>query len=201
MRNNIVVEPSADKIFVNVGFNKGYNYAIWLSLWMSSVGINPRTWYQSMLNHSKSEKTSSAGEMLCGYCKNCKVNLEETIRKNRVKEAKKLQKEFKEKEQDSNEELIQMYGFDINQGNLKFFDQTIAHFSPTFKENGEVMVEIPKQTCDWQGCTETPKDLHGKALIRNFYAAADELDSGNVWSEKCSIGQENCKIAAVNHLH
>lgn len=96
------VEPSPDKVFLNVGFNKGYNFAIWLSLWMPSLGINPRSWYSSMLNHSQSEKSSSAGEMLCGYCKDCKVNLVESVRTSRVKAVRAIQKEFKNKDTERN---------------------------------------------------------------------------------------------------
>ena len=93
---------------------------------------------------------------------------------------------------------MRLYGLDINQENLKFFDHTIAQFSPTTKENGEVIMETPKQTCNYQGCTETSNDVSGSAIIRNFHATVDEQDTGSVWSEKCSMGQENCKIAPVS---
>jgi len=39
-------------LFVNVGFNKGYNFAIWASLFAPTTGINTQRWHQLLLEHT-----------------------------------------------------------------------------------------------------------------------------------------------------
>lgn len=39
------LDPSpADKLLVNVGVNKGYNFVRWLSLWRPDLHICPKDW-------------------------------------------------------------------------------------------------------------------------------------------------------------
>ena len=78
-------EPSVDKVFISVGFNKGYHYAIWLSLWMSSLNLNPATWYTSLLNHTGAQSETSDGTVLCGFCEDCKLDIASAVRKNIVR--------------------------------------------------------------------------------------------------------------------
>ena len=49
---------------MNVGFNKGYNFAIWLNVFAPSVEVNIPAWYREL-------KTVSNVSMLCGACGDC----------------------------------------------------------------------------------------------------------------------------------
>ena len=59
------LSPSPKKIFINVGFNKGYNFAIWASLWAPHANVNKKTWHESLI---------SLGIDDCGVCDDCKTS-------------------------------------------------------------------------------------------------------------------------------
>ena len=142
------------------------------------------------------------GNLLCGFCEDCRANLLESVRSNKVKAVKALQAH------PNNSAHVQLFGFEINQGNLDFIHKTLKAFSPTYGNTGDTIVEIPRSTCDWRGCVETPPDIHGFASFHIRRVAVDaSIEGGTIWAEKCYPGQENCKIgrttlhALVNYLH
>ena len=70
--NMAMIEEYFDKefTFINNGFNKGYNFAVWLSLFTSS-GVSSSIWHDHLqnwriINGLKSDRTD------CGVCNDCK---------------------------------------------------------------------------------------------------------------------------------
>jgi hypothetical protein len=54
--------------FVNIGFNKGYNFATWLNVFAPSWNVDASHWYEAL----KTMPTLKA-DHLCGSCLDCKV--------------------------------------------------------------------------------------------------------------------------------
>jgi hypothetical protein len=60
----------SNKLFINVGVNKGYNFAIWMNVFNPKTKVTPMRWYQELhKNHLTTEK-------LCGVCEDCKETFE-----------------------------------------------------------------------------------------------------------------------------
>lgn len=99
------VDPGRDKLFVDIGFNKGYNFAIWMSLWTPELDINTKSWMNSLTKTMPHIEYSE----LCGYCKDCQSNMftlhDSSLLNNNVKEY------------DSTRSLT-MIGLDINPTNI-----------------------------------------------------------------------------------
>jgi hypothetical protein len=57
-------DDTAHKLFVNIGFNKGYNFAIWANLFAPYSGITPMKWFKAIddTNVFKDWKVA------CGQC-------------------------------------------------------------------------------------------------------------------------------------
>ena len=56
------LSPSTNKVFVNVGCNKGYNLAHWASVWVPTGNVSSREWYKYLAMMGVNE---------CGVCKEC----------------------------------------------------------------------------------------------------------------------------------
>jgi hypothetical protein len=54
-----------EAVFVDIGFNKGYNYASWMAVFNPEVGITPKAWHESM------RKTKISVDQPCGACDDC----------------------------------------------------------------------------------------------------------------------------------
>jgi hypothetical protein len=55
-------------VFMNIGFNKGYNFAIFLNLFAPWTGVTPQTWHNSLNKHIiKSDPICGN----CGCCEDC----------------------------------------------------------------------------------------------------------------------------------
>lgn len=65
------VDSNPDKLFIDIGFNKGYNFAKWMSLWAPKLGINRQKWFESI----KMQFPNIPEEELCGYCEDCKGDI------------------------------------------------------------------------------------------------------------------------------
>ena len=65
MRN---IDPSPSKIIIDIGFNKGYNFAYWLNLWTPHLQVSKQYW----MNRIKEALPTISEYDLCGYCKDCK---------------------------------------------------------------------------------------------------------------------------------
>jgi hypothetical protein len=63
-----VSERFAKAVFVDIGFNKGYNYASWMAAFNPELGITPKAWYESI------KKTNIPLEQPCGACDDCGAN-------------------------------------------------------------------------------------------------------------------------------
>eukprot|EP01039_Chlorochromonas_danica_P009025 gene9025-9960_t len=59
-------DPYSDKIFMNVGFNKGYNFAIWLDVFAPWMNVTATKWRDEMcpLKHTTH---------CCGVCNDCGI--------------------------------------------------------------------------------------------------------------------------------
>lgn len=55
-------------ILINIGVNKGYNFANWINVFAHQTGITPSLWHETLRQASKSNLD------LCGACKDCHVN-------------------------------------------------------------------------------------------------------------------------------
>jgi FkbM family methyltransferase len=64
MRN---IDPDPDKVFVDIGFNKGYNFAQWASAWLPHSKINNTVWYNAL----EKIPISIGDHRLCGHCEDC----------------------------------------------------------------------------------------------------------------------------------
>lgn len=56
-----------NKVLVNIGVNKGYNFAVWLNLFSSWNRITPAVWASNLCHKKQAVRTC------CGICDDCKV--------------------------------------------------------------------------------------------------------------------------------
>lgn len=56
-------------IFINIGFNKGYNFARWAKTWLPDLGIDTTIWHRSLLQAGLLPKFA------CGMCQECKTEI------------------------------------------------------------------------------------------------------------------------------
>jgi hypothetical protein len=71
------LDPSRDKVFVDIGFNKGYNFAIWSAIWLPNSGINPQNWFEGIEYMTKHySKAKYEPQYNCGVCSDCKTVIE-----------------------------------------------------------------------------------------------------------------------------
>lgn len=60
-------DPSSDKILMNVGFNKGYNFAVWMNVFMPWTNVTSAVW----LDHICPKEADRVD--CCGVCNDCKA--------------------------------------------------------------------------------------------------------------------------------
>ena len=58
------VDKSQLKVFLNIGFNKGYNFALWMNIFNPSSNITTSVWYEALRKYGKIND--------CGFCQDCK---------------------------------------------------------------------------------------------------------------------------------
>ena len=58
------VDKSKRKVFINIGFNKGYNFALWINIFNPSSNITTAIWYDALSTYSKINN--------CRTCFDCK---------------------------------------------------------------------------------------------------------------------------------
>ena len=63
-------------IMVNVGYNKGYNFANWMQLFAPATHMTPSEWFRQI----DEAKTSLPWEKACGECIDCRVAFARTSR-------------------------------------------------------------------------------------------------------------------------
>ena len=52
MRDADLISGKNDDIFINIGFNKGYNFATWGELFMPWSSLDAGVWYNTMLENN-----------------------------------------------------------------------------------------------------------------------------------------------------
>lgn len=62
------VNPSRVRNMINIGFNKGYNMANWISIWAPESGVNNQLWYVELKKQGIDD---------CGFCDDCNLELNE----------------------------------------------------------------------------------------------------------------------------
>jgi hypothetical protein len=63
------VQSKSSGIFINIGFNKGYNFANWMNLYTPWTKVTPLLWFDFL---QKKYKMSDNDEP-CGVCNDCHV--------------------------------------------------------------------------------------------------------------------------------
>ena len=69
-----VSEQPSRLLLINVGFNKGYNFAIWSALFAPWTGINPMNWFQAIDRTDTYPNWREA----CGKCSDCGIKVNGT---------------------------------------------------------------------------------------------------------------------------
>eukprot|EP01041_Mallomonas_annulata_P005844 gene5844-11804_t len=113
-----MVDPSPAKNIINIGFNKGYNFALWASLWVPSANVNVQTWFTAL---------KELGVDDCGICNDCKFRIEDT-QKYRNGSSKYIE---------SIPRTLVMVGVELNKKNLILINQVSNKFQmlPPIKRN------------------------------------------------------------------
>lgn len=60
-------DPFSDKLFVNIGANKGYNLAVWMNVFLPKLEVTPAVW-----NDSLARVLQNSGD--CGVCQDCSAS-------------------------------------------------------------------------------------------------------------------------------
>lgn len=156
------LDPNPNKVFINIGFNKGYNFAEWAALWAPSAGITPKSWKEN-------------GEPLfCGVCNDCLEQLNpQGIPSSATVNSKLL-----------------MYGIDLNELNIKKGNAIIDKFSQSTDWKGQVKLELVHAAAGnvtdylWvmrckegdESCAIIPSSLYAKYGIPLNDASVSEKD-------------------------
>eukprot|EP01091_Cochliopodium_minus_P018236 TRINITY_DN7324_c0_g1_i2.p1 TRINITY_DN7324_c0_g1~~TRINITY_DN7324_c0_g1_i2.p1 ORF type:complete len:273 (-),score=43.92 TRINITY_DN7324_c0_g1_i2:7-825(-) len=64
-------DPNPDKLFFDIGANKGYNIAMLLRLWRPELKINEKLYFDTLYSFFKGERTEARDYYLCGACYPC----------------------------------------------------------------------------------------------------------------------------------
>eukprot|EP00607_Mallomonas_marina_P008161 CAMPEP_0182423450 /NCGR_PEP_ID=MMETSP1167-20130531/9466_1 /TAXON_ID=2988 /ORGANISM="Mallomonas Sp, Strain CCMP3275" /LENGTH=296 /DNA_ID=CAMNT_0024602457 /DNA_START=212 /DNA_END=1102 /DNA_ORIENTATION=- len=92
---------------INIGFNKGYNFALWSSLWVPSAKVNVETWYAELKRMGIDD---------CGICHDCELRINEDPR-NRTRKTRAIP------------ETLVMVGVDLNMKNLGIIKSISQRFN------------------------------------------------------------------------
>ena len=70
------VKHKINGIFINIGFNKGYNFANWMNLYTPWTKVTPLLWYeflQKKYQMSETKQNNNKRITPCGVCNDCHV--------------------------------------------------------------------------------------------------------------------------------
>ena len=67
-------EIRTDGVYLNIGFNKGYNFANWMSLFVPWSTMTAKKWGESLLKVLDGKK-----EDICGFCNDCTSEFRKSI--------------------------------------------------------------------------------------------------------------------------
>jgi len=65
-------DPRKNKLLINVGMNKGYNWAAWMEIFTPHNNVNAQKW--GKLACANVTNTADAIAQCCGACEDCKVS-------------------------------------------------------------------------------------------------------------------------------
>ena len=68
MRDWNIENGKSSGVFVNIGFNKGYNFAIWMNLLAPWSLMTPKVWHEGLQRFLSKDK-----EDTCGFCGDCET--------------------------------------------------------------------------------------------------------------------------------
>ena len=98
MRDWNIEHGRSSGVFVNIGFNKGYNFAIWMNLLVPWSLMTPKVWYEGLQKVMDKDKDDE-----CGLCGDCKTVISSTS--------------LNDKRNESSSEYV-FIGVDINRRNI-----------------------------------------------------------------------------------
>ena len=75
MQEMDIEENRINGVYVNIGFNKGYNFANWMSLFVPWSPMTPNKWGDALVTFLDPTKQD-----LCGFCGDCTSNFHKTVR-------------------------------------------------------------------------------------------------------------------------
>ncbi len=107
-----------NKLLINIGVNKGYNFAIWMNIFAKWTGVNPGVWQQGLLAvepYFTTNPTTMCGS--CGCCQDCKTEINTDELNNSP---------FAHNEQNHG---IVMVGVDLNGKNVKMLNEVVARLA------------------------------------------------------------------------
>lgn len=74
MSKSNILNKKTDGIFINVGFNKGYNFANFINAFLPSTNITAKTWY-TQLKYMKVGGNAN----VCGECRDCEFEVSHSV--------------------------------------------------------------------------------------------------------------------------
>lgn len=143
------IDPQPNKNMINIGFNKGYNFAMWSSLWVPSANVNVQTWYDAL---------KELGVNDCGICNDCKLRINNEDfrtghRRNNTRSTLSMPP------------TLVMVGVDLNQKNLGLIQKISERFDVQTLEKRNVHVHtILAAASDRNGKVWIPQCPHGSEV-------------------------------------
>eukprot|EP01036_Dinobryon_divergens_P035065 gene35065-45388_t len=74
MQESDVRDKRINGVYVNIGFNKGYNFANWMNLFVPWSSMTPSKWGDALITFLDPTKQD-----LCGFCADCTSKFHKTI--------------------------------------------------------------------------------------------------------------------------
>lgn len=137
------------KLLVNVGFNKGYNFAIWGSLFANWSGLNPVTWHQLLMRvRPKLSSDTACGAHACADCRT-RFNIDPSL----VSQSGQMGNV-------SRGEKLVMLGVDLNPVNVELVgnvsDFIVGHDNPLLNLRGVDIHLVGAAVSDKNGTMKLP---------------------------------------------
>ena len=104
-------------VFINIGFNKGYNFANWMNIFLSWSTMTPSIW------HTQMSSLLVTGEDTCGFCNDCSVV-------------------FNKQKGPTNESEFVFVGIDINMINIEVVSKVLHCSSINYLEEGLLFLTL-----------------------------------------------------------
>lgn len=156
-------ENKTQLVLVNVGFNKGYNFAVWANVFSPSTLLTPSIWHQRVEQVAKElpSHSNSSLEESCGACNDCHVTFPRFGPDN-----------------NSSRRLV-MFGVDMNMANLELVRRIMNSFRAESNNTS-----LPQAT--------TQPNIEGLSLELRHAAGSDHdgsmaVERCNPGKEMCAI--------------